>query len=250
MNVLYFPGKLPKYMPKWHLRFSRSGGILKHRFVKWAEIVTYQFNRITVLIVEDNQLMLDITKSLLLTFGVGHVIGAQNGEIGFKRFCEYNPDIVIADWMMKPIDGISFTRRVRGDPLSPNPYVPVILMTGFSERRRVFQARDAGVTEFLVKPFNARDLYKRIAQIIERPRQFVRSTDFFGPDRRRRRTTDDYEGPLRRETDIYQTDILKIMKEQQALAHATLQKVRESENIGKGEKFDIEKKSPVSETDR
>lgn len=79
---------------------------------------------------------------------------------------------------MKPVDGISLTRRLRNDPLSPNQYVPVILMTGFSEKRRVMQARDVGVTEFLVKPFNARDLYRRIAQIIEKPRQFVRSEDF------------------------------------------------------------------------
>src|SRR6185295_5167920 len=124
---------------------------------------------------EDNQPMLEVTKALLMTFGVSNVIVAQNGEVGFKRFCESNPDIVIADWMMKPIDGIALTRQIRTDALSPNPYVPIILMTGFSEKRRVIQARDAGVTEFLVKPFNARDLYRRIAQLIERPRQFVRS---------------------------------------------------------------------------
>ena len=133
--------------------------------------MTYQMHKISVLVVEDNLPMLEITKSLLLTFGVGHVITAQNGEIGFKRYCELNPDIVLADWMMKPVDGISLTRIIRNDPKSPNPYVPVILMTGFSEKRRVFQARDAGVTEFLVKPFNARDLYKRLVQVIERPRQ-------------------------------------------------------------------------------
>ena len=72
--------------------------------------------------------MMDITKSLLLTFGVGQVVGAQNGEQGFDRFCEYNNDIIIADWMMKPMDGISFTRKIRNDPKSPNPYVPVILI--------------------------------------------------------------------------------------------------------------------------
>ena len=130
--------------------------------------MTYQLHKISILVVEDNQPMLDITKSLLITFGVGHVIGAPNGEQGFKRVLEYNPDIVISDWMMKPMDGISLTRQIRNDPRCPNPYVPIILMTGFSEKRRVLQARDAGVTEFLVKPFNARDLYKRIAQIIER----------------------------------------------------------------------------------
>jgi CheY-like chemotaxis protein len=144
--------------------------------------------------------MLELTKSLLLSFGTGHVVTAKNGEEGYRKFCETNPDIVIADWMMQPMDGISFTRLVRNDPRSPNPYVPVILMTGFSEKRRVVQARDAGVTEFLVKPFTARDMYRRISQIVERPREFVKSEDFFGPDRRRTKRSD-YEGPLRREED-------------------------------------------------
>lgn len=141
--------------------------------------------------------MLDLTRSLLEAFGIRQVLAAKDGEEAFKVFCKNNPDIVIADWMMKPMDGISLARRIRNDPQSPNQFAPVILMTGFSERRRVFQARDSGVTEFLVKPFNARDLYRRISQIIERPRQFVRSDDFFGPDRRRK-SVEDYNGPERR----------------------------------------------------
>jgi DNA-binding response OmpR family regulator len=167
--------------------------------------MSYQLQSIRVLIVEDNQPMLDLAKSILATFGVGTVHTAKNGEEGFKKFCDLNPDIVIADWMMKPMDGISLTRRIRNDAASPNHFIPVILMTGFSEKRRVIQARDAGVTEFLVKPFNARDLYRRISQVIERPRQFVRSEDFFGPDRRRIRTTA-YHGPQRRDTDNQRPD--------------------------------------------
>ena len=185
--------------------------------------------------------MLEITKSLLLTFGVGHVIGASNGEIGYKRFIEYNPDIVIADWMMKPMDGISFTRMVRNDPRSPNAYVPIILMTGFSERRRVLQARDAGVTEFLVKPFNARDLYKRIAQVIERPRQFVRSGDFFGPDRRRSRDAgiSNYAGPFRRDGDNTSPEFMQQLHSQQIEAHETLRQVREKAGLAAGDRFQI-----------
>lgn len=201
--------------------------------------MSYQFHRISILVVEDNQPMLDIVKSLLLTFGTGHVITATDGEIGFRRFCEYNPDIVLADWMMKPMDGITLTRQIRNDPRSANQYVPVILMTGFSERRRVLQARDAGVTEFLVKPFNARDIYKRIAQVIERPRQFVRSEDFFGPDRRRNRQGAMYPGPFRRETDTSSPDFLSRLKNQQSEAHETLRKLREQSGIGRGEKFNI-----------
>jgi two-component system chemotaxis response regulator CheY len=198
--------------------------------------MSYQFQKITVLVVEDNQPMLEVTKALLLTFGVGNVVTAQNGEVGFKRFCEFNPDIVIADWMMKPMDGITLTKKVRTDPLSPNPYVPVILMTGFSEKRRVFQARDAGVTEFLVKPFNARDLYRRIAQLIERPRQFVRSEDFFGPDRRRG-SSEAYTGPLRRESDGL--DNIAKVQEQQARAQAMLDEIRKGAGMEKGDRFDL-----------
>lgn len=167
--------------------------------------MAYQLNNISVLVIEDNQPMLDLTRSLLETFGVGRVLTAKNGEEGFKVFCKENPDVVVADWMMRPMDGISVTRRIRNDPGSPNQFVPVILMTGFSEKRRVVQARDAGVTEFLVKPFNARDLYRRIAQIIERPRQYVRSEDFFGPDRRRK-ATEGFEGPFQRGTDVRPED--------------------------------------------
>lgn len=200
--------------------------------------MSYQMHKISVLVVEDNLPMLEITKSLLLTFGVGHVITAQNGEIGFKRYLELNPDIVIADWMMKPVDGISLTRVIRNDPKSPNPYVPVILMTGFSEKRRVFQARDAGVTEFLVKPFNARDLYKRLVQVIERPRQFVKADDFFGPDRRRR-SHGPYDGPMRRENDIIGALSRETLLSQQAEAHNSLSRIREKSGLKKGDKFDV-----------
>ena len=144
--------------------------------------------------------MLELLKSLLSTYGFRDMHFARDGNEGFKTFCSVRPDLVITDWMMKPTDGISLARRMRNDPGSPNQFVPIILMTGFTEKRRVMQARDAGITEFLVKPFNARDLYRRIAQIIENPRQFVRSENFFGPDRRRKQS-DSYIGARRREED-------------------------------------------------
>jgi len=162
--------------------------------------MAYEFRSVSVLVVEDNQPMLDLIKSLLNTYGFEDTYSARDGEEAFEVFCKESPDLVITDWMMQPVDGISFSRRVRNDPLSPNQFVPIILMTGFSEKRRVMEARDSGITEFLVKPFNARDLYRRIGRIVEQPRQFVRSEDFFGPDRRRK-TPEDYAGPRRREKD-------------------------------------------------
>jgi len=164
--------------------------------------MSYRFEKLKVLVVEDNAPMLQLTRAILQTFGVGRIIPATNGDTGFQKFCQENPDMVIADWMMQPCDGISMTRLIRNDARSPNKFVPVILVTGFSEKRRVISARDAGVTEFLVKPFNARDLYRRIVQVIEKPRQFVRADGFFGPDRRRL-TNAAYAGPFRRMEDQF-----------------------------------------------
>lgn len=197
--------------------------------------MSYNFDRVRVLVIEDNSPMLEICKTLLLTFGIGEVLTAKNGDEGFKVFCKENPDIVLADWMMFPTDGISLTRRIRNDALSPNHYVPIILMTGFSEKKRVVQARDSGVTEFLVKPFTARDLYKRISQIIERPRQFVRSEDFFGPDRRRKADSA-FSGPYRRENDIQKMkDQSTRMKE----ASLHLDKLRQQAGLTKKDKIEL-----------
>ncbi len=195
--------------------------------------MSYNFNHLRILVIEDNQPMLEICKTLLLTFGVGEVITARNGEEGFKVFCRENPDIVVSDWMMEPTDGISMSRRIRNDATSPNRYVPIILITGFSEKKRVVQARDAGVTEFLVKPFTARDFYKRIAQIIERPRQFVKSEDFFGPDRRRKATTE-FKGVAKRGTDPQRT---QIQKERMEDASRHLDKLRKDAGLSKGDKI-------------
>lgn len=145
--------------------------------------------------------MRDMTRAVLEAMGIGKVYVAQNGELGYQLLRKHNPDVLIVDWMMRPCNGIDFTHRVRSQKDSPNAFVPIIMMTGFNQKRRVLQARDAGVTEFMVKPFTARDLYKRIVQIIERPRQFVKAPQFFGPDRRRRKKDDPDAPKLYRRSD-------------------------------------------------
>jgi two-component system chemotaxis response regulator CheY len=79
--------------------------------------------------------------------------------------------------------------------------VPVILITAHTDMRRIESARDAGITEALCKPVTAKNLYDRIVEVLERPRQFVRATEFIGPDRRRRRSGSSYGGPKRRSED-------------------------------------------------
>ncbi|MDP2205693.1 MAG: response regulator [Alphaproteobacteria bacterium] len=159
--------------------------------------MAYQFKNMTVLLVESTRAMADLTKSILITFGVTDIHTAFTTQEGYEKFCTVEPDLVIIDWLQEPDNGLELTRRIRSDPQSPNPFTPIILMTGYSQKKRVLMARDSGITEFLVKPFTARALYQRIEQIIEMPRYFVVSDKYFGPDRRRKRDSG-YAGPDRR----------------------------------------------------
>jgi two-component system, chemotaxis family, chemotaxis protein CheY len=74
---------------------------------------------------------------------------------------------------------------IRQPETSSNPYVPIIMVTGHAERRRVTEARDAGVTEFLVKPISAKALYQRIVSVVMMPRPYIKTATYFGPCRRR-----------------------------------------------------------------
>ncbi len=144
--------------------------------------------------------MLVLLVSTLNILGINNIVKAKQGEEAFTKFQKHNPDLVITDWLMEPVDGLHLVRNIRHNAMSVNRRVPVINMTGFSALPRVEKARDFGVTEFLVKPFTAESLSKRLTSIIEKPRDFIETEDFFGPDRRRRRNKN-YHGPFRRDDD-------------------------------------------------
>jgi DNA-binding response OmpR family regulator len=86
---------------------------------------------------------------------------------------------------MKPMNGLDFLHKIRNATDTPNPFVPAIMLTAYTDLNRVLQSRDAGITEFLAKPFTPVTLYSRIVAVVEDQRAFVRSENFFGPDRRR-----------------------------------------------------------------
>src|SRR6202140_2331278 len=86
---------------------------------------------------------------------------------------------------------------IRQGGANANPYVPIIMVTGHSEKKRVIGARDAGVTECLAKPVSAKALYQRIFNAVPNPRPFIKTRTYFGPDRRRN-VNPNYVGPERR----------------------------------------------------
>ncbi len=164
------------------------------------------FESLKALIVEDNAHMRALLRALLNSVGIKDVAEAAHGDGALRLLNERKSDLVLSDLAMKPMDGLEFTRQVRNSELSTNPFVPIIMITGHTEKHRVEAARDAGVTEFLAKPITAANLYARIAEIVERPRAFVRCENYFGPDRRRR-AGEDYAGPWRRADDFQETEV-------------------------------------------
>lgn len=137
-----------------------------------------------VLLVDDNKHMRAIVSAVLHGLGVHNQREASDGKEALAALHEWPADLAIADFAMLPMDGVEFTRRVRNDKDSRNPYLPIIMMTGHADKGRVFEARDAGVTELLVKPVTARDVIDRLNTVIFNPRPFVRSDSYFGPLRR------------------------------------------------------------------
>jgi two-component system chemotaxis response regulator CheY len=126
-----------------------------------------------------------IIRTLLHGFGAREVYEAEDGATGLDAFNHHAPDIILLDWAMPIFDGLELTQMIRQPDANGNPFVPIIMITGHTERSRVTAARDAGVTEFLAKPISAKALYQRIVNVVINPRPFVKTKNYFGPDRRR-----------------------------------------------------------------
>jgi CheY-like chemotaxis protein len=162
--------------------------------------MSVRFDFVSILIVDDNNHMRTLVAEILRAIGIKDVREAADGADALQFIRHSPPDIIITDFAMQPIDGVEFVTMVRKSSDSTCPMVPIIMMTGHSERHRVEEAHDAGVTEFLAKPISARSVLERILEVIERPRPFVRSSNYFGPCRRRKAEST-FKGPWRRSTD-------------------------------------------------
>lgn len=152
-------------------------------------------NSLRFLLMDDNHHMRAIVATILRSVGAKHVLEVSDGAEGIAALDSCPVDIAICDFKMAPMDGVAFTRHVR-KPNGRNTYLPIIMMTGFSDRGRIFEARDAGVTEILAKPITAAGLLARVDTVIMKPRPFIRASDYFGPCRRR--NTAPFDGVDRR----------------------------------------------------
>lgn len=144
------------------------------------------FSQIGVMIVDDNRHMRALLCSIMHALGVRRVKEVGDGESALTEIGAFEPDIVITDWHMEPMDGTTLVRTIRHSSEDLIRYVPIIMLSGHSDTQRVREARDSGVHEFLTKPVSAKSLLARLIAIVENPRPFIKTEQYFGPDRRRR----------------------------------------------------------------
>ena len=153
------------------------------------ESVTSQISRrleqLKVLIVDDEPAMRKVTRALLQTIGVRNIHEANDGKSGLDAICMRAPDLVLLDWEMPSPNGPEFMRTVRSPGKFPLPDVPIIMLTGYSERSRVVEAVRLGVNEYLLKPVSSSALLARVVSILARPRRMMKQGEYYGPEPRK-----------------------------------------------------------------
>lgn len=146
----------------------------------------YDFRTTSVLVVDNNRFMRTILRNALTSMNFGNIDEAHSGTQALDMIRGADYDLIITDLEMDGGDGLSLMSDMRNDSGVLNPLVPVIVISGNTTAESVMTARDHGATKFLAKPLSPDSLYSRIVATIEKPRNFVRTSDYFGPDRRRR----------------------------------------------------------------
>ena len=151
-------------------------------------------DRISLMVIEDNDYMLDILVNSLKRIGFTRVQKAKNGREaveylkltskGFSAAVE-PIDIVVSDLVMSPVSGLHVLQWLRDDKQSPNRFMPFIMLSGAADKTNVEETRNRGVTDFMAKPFSVDNIYKVLQRIIDAPRQYITTQNYFGPDRRR-----------------------------------------------------------------
>ena len=117
-----------------------------------------------VLVVDDYSTMIRIIRNLLKQLGFNNVDEATDGSMALQKLRDKDYGLVISDWNMEPMTGIQLLREVRADSKLKN--LPFIMITAESKTENVVAAKEAGVNNYIVKPFNAATLKTKLSSVL------------------------------------------------------------------------------------
>lgn len=118
---------------------------------------------INILIVDDYKTMLRIIRNLLAQAGFTNVDEADNGSMALIKLQEKNYNLIISDWNMEPMSGLDLLKAVRANPVTAK--IPFIMITAEGKEENVKAAKDAGVNNYIIKPFNAELLKSKLTEV-------------------------------------------------------------------------------------
>jgi DNA-binding response OmpR family regulator len=156
-----------------------------------------------VLIVDPHAPGARMVGELMRSIGSSQVWVADSTERGLRLAQTYDPHIIFVEKSGDDMNGLDFTKKLRRSNLVCR-YAPVIMVTSQATAGGILAARDAGVHEFLRKPFTMKDLLRRLEAVTLRQRDWVEAVEYVGPDRRRF-NSGDYSGALKRRSDATAT---------------------------------------------
>lgn len=119
-----------------------------------------------VLIVDDYNTMLRIVKNLLKQLGFSNVDEATDGSMAFDMVKKKDYGLVISDWNMEPMTGIELLKQIRSSEGAKFQNIPFIMVTAESKTENVIAAKQAGVNNYIVKPFNAETLKTKMSAVL------------------------------------------------------------------------------------
>lgn len=154
--------------------------------------------RLRVLVIDDSVFHRRMATETLRTLGLTNFEMAESAAAACEKAAAFRPDLLLCDWILPDLDGIAFTRNVRQGRTPFEPTVPILLMTGHATAEAVRAAQEAGVDEFVGKPFSLGAVQARLEAIALRRRPFVAAVAYTGPCRRRRAKAAGGDNPARR----------------------------------------------------
>ncbi len=144
-------------------------------------LINVNFKELKVLIVDDSRTARLIVKEVLNAISVTQVEMAEDGADAMAKLKTFPADIVLCDLHMAPLDGIEFMRLLRGAEDSPNPYLPVLMLTSDATERQLKNAFGAGVNDFMSKPISVGALRRKLHALYSSPLVFLRDGRYLKP---------------------------------------------------------------------
>lgn len=152
-----------------------------------------------VLVVEPAPAAQRLLGELLRSLGANDICYAGATKQALELAGKFDPQVVFTELSGEALDGLTLARALRKSELACRR-APIVMITAEATSKSIFAARDAGVHEFLRKPYTIRDLLRRLDAVTGQRRDWIEGIAYIGPDRRRF-NSGDYQGPRKRKDD-------------------------------------------------